>query len=209
MCLSESFEFNFELPNGETYTRLIKKPLSLIGLCVNCSKYDKTIKKKLDRLVLQDIYQENCKLLKEIKNIEIDPSPDNKKIEHVIKLNMILREFLALKIMDEEKTIYWDNITIICPNFKNKNILKEKIKYIKNIDEIKSLFLDKEVVISTKKKNINIIINNYYQECQICFNSFKDRKSLCKICKNPEICEMCELETKNKYNRCPFCNMNY
>jgi hypothetical protein len=137
-----------------------------------------------------------------------------------INLNINLKTIYSLKLISDEKTIYWNSITIIAPHLSTstKKNIKQKIKYMDLSDIVHyikdkygniHLLINKKKTISFEIKQSNITPEKTIMECQICFQEYEEREALCGVCIHSEICEQCEMDTRKKFNRCAFCNTSY
>lgn len=225
MCDIKTITFNYPYSDDITYCRVFNKPAELKNTCPNCSK-DPHIAVIMNRYIMRDIFLENCKLTKNIykkttpnkeeyiSNIfKFNKEQIDEEIYILIDVNINLRKIMSDRLIESERTIYWNEIRIEAPHLDSqiKKNMKDKIKYMNIISDIKSyLFMNYQnyYEIIFKKKTITIKIEKQ-EECQICFKNYKSRKPFCKICKNADICEPCEKNVRLKYNRCAFCNIDY
>jgi hypothetical protein len=242
MCSNKGkivFQYHIEDKDEKyTFEKSFLRPPELTSYCPHC--HGDNVKKVsiLNKYVMNQIYDENMTYIHElglsrvIKAIKPIFTEDNIKDEDFVNntmkkliiMNIDLREILAEKMLDDHKTIYWDNIIITAPYLRTsiKNKLKNEIKYMQTINEIKNYLnfskcgvvtefvfkKDKKIILFTLLKNKEDK-KETSKECQICYTEFKDYNALCNTCIDQDICEECEKNTKSKYNRCPFCNTEY
>jgi hypothetical protein len=193
---------------------------------------------------MKDIFEENCDLMKEVSNITInrddyiskifkwDKKEIDDKLEKLIELNIKLKDLIFKKLIESEKTVYWDNITIIAPHILHnvKNKLKKRLRCMKAkeiINYIEGKFGCGSIIkLTTNKRSLSFeIIKIVHEnsnselgsieeccescECQICFKEYFKRDLFCTICKNQEICLECESDIRNTFKRCAFCNSEF
>lgn len=243
MCSNKDtivFQYNIEDKDEKyTFEKSFKRPSELKSYCPHCNEDNVKKTAILNKYVMNQIYDENmtyiheldlCGVIKAFRPIFTDDNITNEDfvndtMKKLIIMNINLRKMLAEKMLHENQTIYWENITITAPYLKTsiKNKLKNEIKYMKTVNEIKDYLsfsecgTISEFVFKKDKKMISFTLQNKKidkkaeppKECQICYSEFKDYNALCNTCIDQDICEECDKSTKNKYNRCPFCNTEY
>ena len=229
MCNNDSITFTYDVENDdETYTfeKIYAKPPELRNFCPNCDKNNPKKIALLHKFVMNDLYKENLQYINKLKIRDsfklFKPlfKDQDEDMKGSVITNVRLRKLLADKLMRDNRTQYWNNISIKAPHLSAnaKNKIKQNIKYMGTIDEIKDYMLCcdfgfiYDLVFKKKNMSFTLLKNNEPDpqiECQICFKEFDNYKSLCKTCTNPEICRDCEELTKNKYKRCAFCNSVY
>ena len=241
MCGGDNIEFTYTFDN-HVFKKTFKRPDG-VEYCSKCVKECPEKKIILKRHVMKDIFEENCSIMKGISNITIDRDDYISKIfkwdkeelegklEKLIELNIKLKELIYKKLIESEKTVYWDNITIIAPHIlhSTKNKLKKRLRCMKG-KEIRSyierkfgpgsiikLITNKRClsfeIIKIVHENPNCEVGSIESceccECQICFTEYSKRDLFCKTCKNQEICLECESNIRNTFKRCAFCNTEF
>lgn len=103
---------------GKSITRDFTKPAGLEVWCPNCTKTSDTPEFiAFDKHVVKELFEENCRLIKEIVLIDDDnkaawldmPSTKRElwnKIEELMGLNVSLRNKMASKLISSENTSY-------------------------------------------------------------------------------------------------------
>lgn len=214
---------------GKTVERGFKKPPGLESWCPNCDKERNTERSiAFDRYVLEELFNENCGLIKEVMDLDVTnkdewiskmPSePDEiwDKMEELLTFNASLRGKLAAKLAAEEQVDRWEAVVITAPfmNGRAKMNLKGRLRLMADPKQIRE-YLSKRyrvAALSAKKGRLSVTLAlldapAQRAECNICFDAPVCSATACTTCKEPKMCSSCEMDTLNRFGRCPFCNV--